>query len=71
MVAHAFNPSTQKAEIGESLSVQGQPDQQREFQHTHSYTVRPCLNKNICISQAVVAHAFNPSTLEAEAGNSQ
>jgi hypothetical protein len=33
MVAHAFNPSTQEAEAGESLSS------------SQSYTEKPCLRK--------------------------
>lgn len=28
---HAFNPSTQKVEAGEALSVEGQPSLQNEF----------------------------------------
>ena len=32
MVAHAFKPSTQEAEAGKSLWIQGQSDQQSKFQ---------------------------------------
>ena len=32
MVAHTFNPSTQKAEAGGSLWIQGQPGLQSEIQ---------------------------------------
>jgi hypothetical protein len=43
MVAHAFNPSTQKAEAGGSLSVQNQPGLQIKFQDSQGYTEKPCL----------------------------
>jgi hypothetical protein len=49
---------------------------QSEFQDNQSYTEKPCLenqktkpNKKTNLD-AVVAHTFNPSTLEAEAGGS-
>ena len=42
MVAHTFNPNTQKAEAGECLSW-GQPGLQNEFQDRQSYTEKPCL----------------------------
>ena len=32
VVVHVFNPSTREAEAGGSLSVQGQPGLQSEFQ---------------------------------------
>jgi hypothetical protein len=34
MVAHAFNPSTQEAEAGGSLSIWGQPAIQSKFQES-------------------------------------
>jgi hypothetical protein len=44
MVVHAFNPSTQEAEAGGSLSS-GQPGLQSEFQDSQGYTEKPCLGK--------------------------
>jgi hypothetical protein len=41
MVAHAFNPSTWEAEAEAEAGgflIQGQPDLQREFQDSQSYT---------------------------------
>jgi hypothetical protein len=40
VVAHAFNPSTWKAEAGG-----GQTGLQREFQDSQDYTEKPCLEK--------------------------
>jgi hypothetical protein len=43
-LSHAFNPSTGEAERQVDLGVQGQPDQQNQFQerqgttHTHTHT---------------------------------
>lgn len=48
MLAHALNPSTQKAEVGESLTVLGQPDINSNWytaSASHGYTVRSCLQK--------------------------
>ena len=45
VVAHIFNSSTREAEAGRSLSVQGQPGLQREFQDSQGYKVKPCLKK--------------------------
>ena len=42
MVAHAFNPTTWKAEAGGFLSL-GQPGLQSEFQDRQDYTEKPCL----------------------------
>jgi hypothetical protein len=47
VVAHIFNPSTQKAEEGTSLWVQDQPGLQSEFQASQGYTEKPVLNKQI------------------------
>ena len=41
MVAYAFNPSTQEAE----LWVWSQPGLQSEFQDSQGYTEKPCLKK--------------------------
>ena len=49
--------------------VQDQPSLQSDFQDSQSYTKKLYLEKNKT-SQAVVAHAFSPSTWEAEAGGS-
>ena len=43
MVAHAFSPSTWKAETGGSL--QGQSGLQSEFQNYQGYTEKPWLKK--------------------------
>jgi hypothetical protein len=40
VVMHAFNPSTWEAEEG---GFRGQPGLQSEFQHSQSYTEKPCL----------------------------
>jgi hypothetical protein len=44
-MAHTFNPSTQEAEAGRSLWVQGQPGLQSEFQDIQGYIVTHCLKK--------------------------
>ena len=41
VVAHAFNPSTRKAEAGRSLWLQGQPGLNSGFQDSQCCTVRP------------------------------
>jgi hypothetical protein len=43
MVAHAFNPSTWKAEAGGFLS--SRPAWSTEFQDSQGYTEKPCLEK--------------------------
>ena len=47
MVVHAYNPRTQEADAGGSLSsrVQGQPGLQSEFQNSQGYTEKLCLEK--------------------------
>jgi hypothetical protein len=46
VVVHAFNPSTWEAEAGGfQVQVQGQPGLQSEFQDSHGYTQKPCLEK--------------------------
>ena len=48
MVVKSFNPSTQEAEAGGSLWVQGQPGLQSEFQDSQGcYIEKPCLKKEI------------------------
>ena len=44
LVPAAFNPGTQEAEAGGSLSS-GQPGLKSEFQDSQGYTGRPCLRK--------------------------
>jgi hypothetical protein len=44
VVAHAFNPSTRKAEAGGFLSSR-QPGLQSEFQESQGYIEKPCLEK--------------------------
>jgi hypothetical protein len=44
MVAHAFNPSTWETETGRSLSFEARLEQS-EFQNSHEYTEKPCLEK--------------------------
>jgi hypothetical protein len=44
-VAHAIYLSSQEAEAGSSLWVQGQPALHSEFQDSHNYTEKPCLEK--------------------------
>jgi hypothetical protein len=43
---NAFNPSTQEAEAGRSLRVQGQPGLQIKFQDSQVYTEIPYLKTN-------------------------
>jgi hypothetical protein len=43
VVAHTFNSNTHKAEAGGSLSSQGQPGLQSEFQVSQCYTEKPCV----------------------------
>jgi hypothetical protein len=46
-------------------------ERESEFKDSQGYMEKPCLEKQIIKnhhSQAVVAHAFNPSTWKAEAG---
>ena len=45
MVVHACNSSTQKAETGGSLGVQGQPELQSEFKTSLNCTARFCLKQ--------------------------
>ena len=44
MVAHAFNPSTQRQRQAD-FWVQGQPGLQSEFQDSQGYTEKLCLKK--------------------------
>ena len=46
VVDHIFNHNTQKAEAGRSLSGQGQPGLQSEFQDRQGYTEKPCLENS-------------------------
>ena len=46
MVLHGFNTNTWKAEVGISLCVLCQPGLQSEFQASHGYLVRICLETN-------------------------
>lgn len=45
MVMYAFNPMTQKAGVGASLWIQGQPGVHGYFKDSQGYIVEPCLNK--------------------------
>ena len=46
VMAHTFNPGTQKAEEDGSLCIQGQPGLQSEFQDSQSpYTEKPYVKK--------------------------
>jgi hypothetical protein len=47
VMAHAFNPRTQEAEVGRSLLVRGQPGLQSEFHVSQGYTEKFCLKKQI------------------------
>lgn len=62
MVAHAYNPSTQESEAGGMLRVQGQLVLQSE--------TLVSTNKAECWNVGYVCTAFDPSTLETEAGRS-
>jgi hypothetical protein len=44
-MTHTFKPSTQEADTGGSLWVQGQPGLQIEFQYSQGYTEKPGLKK--------------------------
>ena len=44
VVAHAFNPSTQRQRQAD-FWVRGQPGLQSEFQDSQDYTEKPCLRK--------------------------
>lgn len=44
MVVYTFNPSTWEAEVGRSLSIQGLPGPQSEFQGSQGYTEKRCLS---------------------------
>jgi hypothetical protein len=57
------------------LANRGQPGLQSEFQDSQAYTEKPYLGKKkkkpekkMFFEPALVAHTFNPSTREAEAG---
>jgi hypothetical protein len=72
VVAHTFNPSTWEAEAGGFLSsrpawsierVPGQPGLHRE-----TLSQKKKKEKKIGMEPGMVAHAFSPSTREAEAG---
>lgn len=43
MVVHIFNPSTQEAEAGRYLWVQGRPGLHSQFQDSYAYIERLCL----------------------------
>jgi hypothetical protein len=46
VVVHTFNPSTQEAEVDESLLVPGQPGLQSKFQDSQGcYTEKPYLKQ--------------------------
>jgi hypothetical protein len=42
---HPFNLSTEEAEVGVDLCIQGQPGLQSEFQDSQSHTEKPCVEK--------------------------
>ena len=44
-MAHAFTPSTQKAERQADLRVRGQPGLQSKFQESQGYIEKPSLEK--------------------------
>ena len=61
MVAHTFNHSTQKAQAGRSLQIQGQPGLESEFQHSQDYKGKPCFkNKqdSCCFQGQAVAQSL-------------
>ena len=45
VVVHAFDPSTQEAEAGGSLQVQGPSALQSKVLYNEDYTEKPCLEK--------------------------
>jgi hypothetical protein len=61
VVAHTFSPSTQKAEAGRSLCVQGRAGLQSEFQDGRGYT---CLRRRKNLD--MVVHTYNPGPWEME-----
>lgn len=47
MAVYTFNSSTEEAETGQALWVQGHPGLHIKFQTNHGYVIRPCLkNQN-------------------------
>lgn len=54
MVVQSFNLSTQEAEAGESLWVQGQPGLHSEFLDSQGYTEKPCLEKKTKIKNSLI-----------------
>jgi hypothetical protein len=52
-VAHAFNPSTWKAEAG---GIRGQPGLQSEFQDSQGYTEEPCLKKTTTTKKTLILY---------------
>ena len=44
-MAHAFNPSTQEAEAGRSLSLRPHNSLESELQDNKGYTKKPCLGR--------------------------
>ena len=54
MVAHTFNPSTQKAEAGGFLSSRPALKDNRVTQDSQGYTEKPCLKKKRLVAKTVV-----------------
>lgn len=64
MVVHALNPTTQEAETGGFLWVQGQPGLHKELQENQSYTERLNLKNQTTKSIAFIFSARTPAPVE-------
>lgn len=58
LVVHGLNSSTQVAEAGGTLWIQGQPDIHSKFQDSHNYRVRPYLKKIFLSYQTTFQSGF-------------
>ena len=64
VVAHAFSPSTWEAEAGGFLS--SRPAWSTEFQDSHGYTEKPCLEKKIKTSLFLLPNSTEMVNLDCQ-----